>query len=441
MISEAANERRVKHHSEYLLVAEIVASPHNASEASSVSGADFLDNHLGHLFDNLKILAAAAYPINEGGALMRALRKMRDLADDVKTPEFVAQLLRDGIGSHVRFYAAEVKKEATRRGLMGIGHELLGRLEIPEAEPATISEWLSNALSSLQTSATCAPEHIGQVARRVAEKASQEAVEGIPMAYTGLSALDDIVGAWRSGESVIVAARPGMGKTAFAFQVAKYNADKGRRVLFCSLEMSSDEIMSRRMCSDANINGRKLRNGSIDAGERRELVALSNAYDETPLVLWSPARATVTDIRAVARREKVTGGLGLVFIDYCQLVRPVNPKVPREEQVAEVSRSVKQLAKEIECPVFLLAQLNRQADKEEPRLSHLRESGSLEQDADGVLFIHADNADSDQRQIICAKNRAGATGSVMVNWDATKTTFGGSPNREKSFDELNRSGF
>ena len=190
MISEAANIRRTERHNEYLLVAELVAAPHNQAFAGSIAASDFFDFHMGSLYQNLSILAAAGYPINDGGALLRAVQKMPGLPDDMRTTDFVADLIRDGIGSHVRFYADAVRSEAHRRGLMGICSELRMRLDEPHHEPAQLTEWLSTALGSLKTHSDAQPEHISQVAKRVAQKARERAESGKAMACSGIFALD-----------------------------------------------------------------------------------------------------------------------------------------------------------------------------------------------------------------------------------------------------------
>jgi replicative DNA helicase len=263
---------------------------------------------------------------------------------------------------------------------------------------------------------------------------------GIGGLATGFTDLDALTGGLHGSELVIIAARPSMGKTALATNIADYVSGKSQvATLFVSLEMSRLELAERMLCARGRINGHKLRNGFISAGDRRKLVETFSEMSKSPMFIDDAPSRTMTEIAATARRLARREGLGLVVIDYLQLIEPDNPKDPRQEQVAKIARRLKGLARELEVPLLCLAQLNRQTESTRenlPRLSHLRESGAIEQDADVVMFVHRDEyylsptAPEEERQrvagqadVIVAKQRNGPTGDVKLVWAQDYTRF------------------
>jgi len=262
---------------------------------------------------------------------------------------------------------------------------------------------------------------------------------------------DSMSGGLHNGELVILAARPSMGKTAFAMNIAENVVLKNRvPVLFVSLEMSGIELADRLLCSVARVNGHRLRNGTISQEDRQRLVKKAIEISHAPLFVDDSPSRTVSEIAAVARRIKQREKrLGLIVIDYLQLIEPDNSKDPRQEQVAKIARRLKTLAREQQVPVLCLAQLNRQAEDSRdhrPRLSHLRESGAIEQDADVVMFVHreeyyhrAEEASqyAGQAEIIIAKQRNGPVGEVELIWEKEFTRFQDkAPERLSEFDQF-----
>ncbi len=259
-------------------------------------------------------------------------------------------------------------------------------------------------------------------------------IGGMP---TGITDLDSLIGGLHESELVIIAGRPSMGKTALAANIADHVAiETGQTTLFVSLEMSRLELAERMLCSHGRINGHKLRNGFISPMDRKKLVEASSNMSKAPLFIDDSPSRTMTEISATSRRLKRREGLKLIVIDYLQLIDPDNSKDPRQEQVAKIARRLKGLARELKVPVICLAQLNRQAEvtrDNRPRLSHLRESGAIEQDADVVMFVHRDEYyqtnDEDkarfagQADIIIAKQRNGPVGDVKVAWQQDYTRF------------------
>ena len=258
---------------------------------------------------------------------------------------------------------------------------------------------------------------------------------GVP---TGFEDLDRLLGGLHKSEFIVLAARPSMGKTALALNIAQHAAVADRSpVLFVSLEMSSTELIDRMLCSIAKVNGHNLRNGMVSNEERRRLVEKAGQISSAPLYVDDSPSRTMLEISAAARRVKrrEKNGLGLLVIDYLQLIEPDNPRDPRQEQVAKIARRLKGLARELDIPVLCLAQLNRQTEAmkdNKPRLSHLRESGAIEQDADVVMFVHREEyfhtgAEREelegQAEIIVAKQRNGPIGNVPLLWDKRYMRF------------------
>jgi replicative DNA helicase len=228
-----------------------------------------------------------------------------------------------------------------------------------------------------------------------------------------------------------------MGKTALALNIVEHVAVNCKQpTLFVSLEMAALELGDRLLCSRAKVNGHRLRNGHISKEESKLLIRTANEVSTAPLFIDDSPSRTMTEIAAAARRIKRRHGLSLVVIDYLQLIDPDNPKDPRQEQVSKIARRLKGLAREVSVPVLCLAQLNRQVEAtrdNKPALSHLRESGAIEQDADVVMFVHREeyyqtNQEDRERcrgeaEILIRKQRNGPTGDVKLTWLHDFTRF------------------
>jgi replicative DNA helicase len=263
--------------------------------------------------------------------------------------------------------------------------------------------------------------------------ASTGDITGVP---TGYSEVDRLLLGLQPSNLVVVAARPGAGKTSFALGAAANVAMAARRpVLFFSMEMGTLELTKRLLAGEARVDARRLQTGNIPEQDWTKLSHAVGRLAEAPLFIDDNPHCTVMEMRAKSRRTKARhGDLGLVVVDYLQLMTPMGSKRAenRQVEVAEISRGLKILARELDCPVMALSQLNRQleyrADKR-PMLADLRESGSLEQDSDVVIFIYRDeiyNPDSDQRgtaEIIVAKHRNGPTGTTRLAFVDRLTKF------------------
>jgi len=257
-------------------------------------------------------------------------------------------------------------------------------------------------------------------------------ITGVP---TGYNELDHLLLGLQPSNLVVVAARPGAGKTSLALGAAANVAMEARKpVLFFSMEMGTLELTKRLLAGEARVDARRLQTGNIPEGDWTRLSHAVGRLAEAPLFIDDNPHCTVMEMRAKARRTKARqGSLGLVVVDYLQLMTPLTRRAEnRQVEVAEISRGLKILARELDCPVMALSQLNRQleyrADKR-PMLADLRESGSLEQDSDVVVFIYRDeiyNPESDQRgtaEIIVAKHRNGPTGTTRLAFVDRLTKF------------------
>ena len=269
---------------------------------------------------------------------------------------------------------------------------------------------------------------------------NKQQVTGVP---TGFIELDYKTSGLHDSELIILAARPAMGKSAFALNIATNAAVRAKTpVAIFSLEMSKEQMTNRILCSEAMIDSNKLRTGKIEEDDWVKLVETLGPLSEAEIYIDDTPGISITEIRAKCRKLKLEKNIGMVIIDYLQLVQGTgNKRVgSREQEISEISRSLKILAKEINVPVIALSQLSRAAEQRpdhRPMLSDLRESGSIEQDADIVTFLYRDdyyNPDSENKniaEVIIAKNRSGSTGTVELLWLGSYTKFA---NIEKRFD-------
>ena len=256
-------------------------------------------------------------------------------------------------------------------------------------------------------------------------------ITGVP---TGFSDLDYKTAGLHNSDLILVAARPAMGKSAFALNIATNAALRGNvPVAIFSLEMSKEQMANRILCSEAMVDSNKVRTGRVEDEDWAKLAMASGELSEAGIFIDDTPGISVMEIRAKCRKLKLEKNIGLVVIDYLQLVQGSSKKVgSREQEISEISRSLKILAKEINGPVIALSQLSRapeQRPDHRPMLSDLRESGAIEQDADIVMFLYRDdyyNEESEKKniaEVILAKHRAGSTGTVELLWLGNYTKF------------------
>lgn len=250
---------------------------------------------------------------------------------------------------------------------------------------------------------------------------------------TGFNYINNATGGLHGGELIIVAGRPGMGKSSFAVNIAENAAiNENIPVAIFNLEMSKSMIVNRIICSQALVDSQNVRKGDFQPEDWLQICAVIDKLSAAPIYIDDSSSITVSEIRAKCRRLKQTKNLGLVVIDYLQLMQGSKKSDNRQQEISEISRSLKVLAKELDIPVIALSQLSRTSESrsdKRPMLSDLRESGAIEQDADLVMFLYRDdyyNKDSQEKniaEVIIAKQRSGTTGTFKLGWQGRYTKF------------------
>jgi len=347
---------------------------------------------------------------------------------------------------HIAHYGEIVQKKATLRRLINAASNItqLGFEEeeeidatLDEAERALfqVSEkYNKNTFVSIRSVLDDAFERIDELHR------DKGKLRGVPTGYT---ALDQILAGFQKSDLIILAARPSCGKTSFALDMARHIGVNAKvPTAFFSLEMSKEQLVDRMICAQANVDLWKLRTGRLSdkADDFPRIADALGQLSEAPIFIDDSATLNIMQLRTKARRLKAEHGLGMIMVDYLQLMESRNKRSQdnRVQEVAEISRGLKQIAKELDIPVLALAQLSRAVELTKPaipKLSHLRDSGSIEQDADVVMFIYRKAADKNYREedlapeekniaeIHIAKHRNGPTGMVRLFFEATRASF------------------
>ena len=265
-------------------------------------------------------------------------------------------------------------------------------------------------------------------------------ITGVP---SGFTELDYRTAGFHGSELILIAARPAMGKTAFALNIATNAALKANvSVAVFSLEMSKEQLVNRILCSESMVDSNKVRTGKLEEDDWTKLAGTIGPLSEAEIYIDDTPGINIMEIRAKCRKLKLEKNIGMVVIDYLQLIQGTGKRVgSREQEISEISRSLKILAKELNVPVIALSQLSRAAEQRldhRPMLSDLRESGAIEQDADIVMFLYRDdyyNKDSEKKdiaEVIISKHRGGSTGTVELLWLGSYTKF---VNLERRFDD------
>ncbi len=414
---------------------------------------DFHDEAHRVLFENIMDMHSSGQKIDL--LLLRERLKSKNAYELVGGAAAMAEIFESvPHAAHANYYANIVRSKATARNLISTCSDLLSDAFLTETDPdALLNEAEQKVFAireSRQSSNLSQIDEVLELAMdRVEARLKGEQQEGT--VETGFTDLDRMTGGLHGSELVILAARPSMGKTAFAMNICENVVTKSRApTLFISLEMAAIELIERMLCSVAKVNGHRLKNGSLGADDRKRLVKISGELSSVPLFIDDSPTRNVSEIAGAARRIKRNqGSLGLVVIDYLQLIQPDSANDPRQEQVAKIARRLKGLARELKTPILCLSQLNRQAEDSRdhrPKLSHLRESGAIEQDADVVMFVHRESyyhkgdkdyeGDETEAQIIIEKQRNGPTGDVELNWFRDFTRFENkAPERHHAFDD------
>ena len=399
---------------------------------------DFYDNANRQIFEQLLAMHDGGQRID----LMLLVERFKkaDIYEAIGGAAYLAEIGRQvPTAAHAEYYAKIVADKALLRALINVGMEIQTTAYDPTSDTREMlgkaEEKVFSILENRGTGhVTIISDVVQQSLTRLDSRMEHESAFG--GVETGFIDFDQMTGGLQKSELIILAARPSMGKTALAMNMAEHAALTGVATLFVSLEMAAIELGDRLLCSLARVNGNRLRNGTVSHEERRKLINAAAQISQSPLFIDDSPSRTMTEIAANARRLKRSHDLGLIVIDYLQLIDPDNSRDPRQEQVSKISRRLKGLAREMQVPVLCLGQLNRQVESSssnKPQLSHLRESGAIEQDADIVMFVHREeyymSNEEDREQVrgqadlLIRKNRSGPVGEVKLTWSHEFTRF------------------
>lgn len=399
---------------------------HEPAEAAMLTAVMDDPAHARDLLRDLSVLSFAATD-----STARVARAVFALLDEGRLPDVTEVGNRAGqdhvrvvygalpTSSHLEGAYQVLRENEQRRYLRTLARRLIADAEDPGKSPKETMVATETALQAFGTRA-------GDVATVDAEAGVAGALDALT-AYgkpgakfglqTGLDVLDDRITGLRPGELVLVAGRPGQGKTTLACQIAREAAVRGEAVVIAAYETGAAQLYENMLCAEANVDAHLARRGTLSEADWHALTLASERLRRAPLLICDDRGADVTDIRRVAQRVRAIRPLALLVVDYIQLVPALGNTHNREQEVASVSRALKALAGELACPVLALSQLNRgveQRQEGEPRLADLRESGALEQDADAVILIHRPSRDSAEVRLVVAKQRHGPVGTVSV---------------------------
>jgi len=387
------------------------------------------------IFEAMSILSDKREPIDliTLGQELRSMGQL-DAVGGVQSLSYLASAVPNA--ANVAYYARMIKEMSIRRRLIHESSDIINSAfeldgDIEEFLDTTEQRILGVSDFGVDSSFARVSE-IVQDSIRIVEKLydQKESVTGIP---SGLIKLDRMTAGFQPSDLIIVAARPSMGKTALVLGWSQFVGIYHRKpVAFFSLEMSKEQLVLRMLCSESRINNANVRVGSLTERDFARIVDGASRISEAEIFIDDTPAITITELRAKARRLHRDHQLGLIVVDYLQLLRSPAYSHSREQEISDISRSLKALAKELNVPVVALSQLNRSVESrndKRPMMSDLRESGAIEQDADLIMFIYRDEVynkespDKGVAEIIIAKQRTGPTGAIRVAFSGEHTRF------------------
>ncbi|MFA5072203.1 MAG: replicative DNA helicase [Candidatus Pacearchaeota archaeon] len=407
--------------------------------ADILHSEDFYKKNHQYIYQVVEDLFARGEPVDLISVSSKL--KERNQLENVGGTAYLTELINTvPTASHVMTYAKIVQKKRILRDLITAGTEisLMGYEEENESDDLLDSaerRIFSITQKNLTQSFLPIKPFLEEAFERIERISKQKgALRGIS---TGFNGLDSILSGLQNSDLVILAARPSMGKSSLALDIAKNVALKEKKpVGIFSLEMSKDQLIDRLISSESNIDSWKLRQGMLSTeGDQNDFVCIQHALgtlSEAPIYIDDASSCSVLQMRAMARRLQASHGLGLIVVDYLQLIEPSNKIINSVQQITEISRQLKGLARELNIPVLALSQLSRAVEQRTPkvpRLSDLRDSGSIEQDADVVLFIYREDVYQEESprkgiaDIIIAKHRNGPIGRVELFFDKQRACF------------------
>lgn len=438
---EEALIKRVMPHSveaEQSVVGAMLMDKDAITTASEIiSGNDFYQSAYGIIFDSMVELFNESKPVDL--ITLQERLKEKDVPAEVASLEFVKDLVTAvPTSANVKYYAQIVADKSMMRKLIKLNEEIANTCYAGKESLEAVLEKTEKAVFDLlQKRNTGEYVPIKQVVLNALdriEKASKNkgTVTGIP---TGFIDLDYKLSGLQPSDLVLVAARPSMGKTAFVLNITQYMAfKKDKGVAIFSLEMSKEQLVNRLFSLESQVDAQALRTGNMKDSDWEKLIEGAGIIGKSNLIIDDTPGISVSELRSKCRKYKLEHGLDIVIIDYLQLMTGSVGKnsESRQQEISEISRSLKGLARELNVPVVALSQLSRAVESrpdKRPMLSDLRESGAIEQDADVVMFIYRDeyyNKDSEfkkQAEIIIAKQRNGPVGTVNLAWLGEYTKF------------------
>jgi replicative DNA helicase len=428
-----------------------IQAPSAVEVEAIVLGAMMIDNEA--MLKGIQMLGVDVFYVKKNGIIFQAMQNLFKSNEAVDNITVFAELNRMGKGdsaggpaylaelttniasaANFEYYARIIIEKSILRDVIGVGTEVtetaykaredaLSILQHAEKKIFEITEkHIRKSYISLKEAVNDTMDFIDRL-----HSGDKNTLSSVPSDYYDL---DDKLGGFHKSDLIILAARPSMGKTAFALNIARNAANYVPTAVF-SLEMSNQQLVTRLLCSEARLNAHQVRTGKLPQQDMQYLGRSASKLVELPMFIDDMPAQTILEISAKARRLKAEKGIGFIVIDYLQLMQGPDKAESREREISHISRSLKALAKEIDIPILVLAQLNREVEKRNdrmPQLSDLRESGSIEQDADVVLFIHrpeyygitSDPKDGSSTEgmaeIIIAKHRNGPTGEVKLRF-------------------------
>ena len=437
--------KRILHHSidaEKAVIGSMIMDADAVVAASEmITGDDFYQRQYGILFDAMVELYNEGKPVDV--LTLQERLKMKDVPEEFSSIEFISELVSSvPTSANVRHYAQTVSDDATLRRLIRVNEEIANTCyQHRESLDEIMNTTEKRIFDVLQKKSTDEYVPIKDVVLSVIDKIEAAArhkgtVTGLA---TGFYDLDYKTSGLQPSDLILIAARPSMGKTAFVLNLAQYMCVRNHvPTAIFSLEMSKDQLVNRILSMESKVDSQSMRTGTLQPADWEKLIESAGVISTAPLIIDDTPGISITELRSKCRKYKLENDLGLVIIDYLQLMTGGSRKQEsRQQEISEISRSLKALAREINAPVIALSQLSRACETRpdhRPMLSDLRESGAIEQDADVVMFLYRDdyyNKDTDKKnisEVIIAKQRNGPIGTVELVWLPNYTKFA---NKEK----------
>ena len=400
-----------------------------------LTGEDFYQKQYGILFDSMVELFTESKPIDI--ITLQAKLEEKDLPPEYGEVEFLRELVvAVPTSANVKHYATIVKEKSVLRQLIKITEGITNECYASKENLETILEQTEKKIFNIvQNRGNTDYVDIKDVVLQSLE--SIEKVSKTKGSVTGISTgfldLDYKTSGMQRSDLVLIAARPSMGKTAFVLNLAEFMAVQSKvTTAIFSLEMSKDQLVKRMLAMNSRVDSQLIRTGNLQDDDWAKLIEGAREIGESKLILDDTPSISIGELRSKCRKYKLEHNLGIIIIDYLQLMSAGRKVESRQQEISDISRSLKALARELNVPVLALSQLSRAVEQrpdKRPMLSDLRESGAIEQDADVVMFIYRDDyyvKDSEDKgvaEIIIAKQRNGPTGTVKLKWQAELTRF------------------